>query len=117
MFPAVSVNQTASVHVNLGREPFCMPLPEGYLAVEDPERSASSWLARFEHAGDVTETVFARRQLPDAVVDLTFSGEDASADAKPITVTPHSKNGCFARTDPSRLVAGNSYHLCNPDLV
>lgn len=41
--------------------------------VQDPDRAASSWLARFEHAGDVTSTVFAREQLPGAFPSISLS--------------------------------------------
>ena len=113
MFPVLSVQQGVGARVNLGGEPFMLPLPEGYLPVEDPTRVASSWLARFEHAGDVTEAVFTQTQLPDAVIDMTFASEDASADAKPLPMLYHSKSGSgFAHQDLSRLVAG----VCFPVL-
>ena len=107
MFPAITMQQMVGARVNLGREPFMMALPEGYLPIEDPARIASSWLARFEHAGDVTETVFARQQLPEPVVDMTFANEDSSVDAKTLSMTYHSKSGAsLARWDLSRLVTG-----------
>jgi hypothetical protein len=111
VFPAVSVTQGTSVKFNLGREPFVMPLPEGYLPIEDPQRAASSWLARFEHAGDVTETVYSRQPLPPAYVELAFASEDASADAKPIPVTVHSKSGSFHHPNVGSLLAEDN---CNP---
>ncbi|CAE7783464.1 RNF123, partial [Symbiodinium sp. KB8] len=85
LVPAVSVSSNSGisgVSVNFGRQPFVFPPPEGYLPVEDPARPFSSWLARFEHAADVTRLVHQRLPLPHNVVNMALNEEGCAGDAK-----------------------------------
>lgn len=72
--------------MNLGRDGFVYGLPPGARPVEDPRNPASSWLARFEHAANVTRDVSADIPLQSAVLDLATAPELASATVKPLAL-------------------------------
>lgn len=88
LHPAITQNGAVGGRVNLGRDPFIFGPPDGFSALEDLSRPSASWLARFEHAADVTRDVFARRPLSTRVVDMALSRELVSAESRPLPMTP-----------------------------
>ena len=107
LYPAIAIRQNGMpasgdvVRVNLGRQPFALPVPDGYLPLENPANPSSSWLTRFEHGVSVVEVIHGRTAaLPPSVIDMAFAAETASAEANqlPLAHFSHSPTMLYTAT-------------------
>jgi hypothetical protein len=76
----------ATLSFNFGREDFKYVVPPTFMAIEALQVPQATWLTRFEHAATVTNMVYQRQALPEAVVQLALRRElgvlsSASSDA------------------------------------